>query len=66
MNDLTFQKRLNNGDGDDLIVIQNVEFEFRQDLRHYCLLCFFATVATASKRVTMITSTHNLPLSSLS
>ena len=53
---------------DDFIVIQNipVHIEFWQDLRHYCLPWgHWSTVATAYKKVTMITSTHILTLSSL-
>ena len=45
---------------DDLIVKQNVRFEFRQNQRHYCLYG-----CTALKNVTVITSTHNLLLSSI-
>ena len=38
--------------------MQNVVFESRQDLCQYCL----STVSTASKKVTIITPTHNLLL----
>ena len=40
-----------------ILVSQNAQFEFRQVLRHYCLL--------QSQNVTVITSTHNLALLSL-
>ena len=49
-----------------LIFLAKSSFRVRQDLRHYCMLWgHLRSVATASKEVTMISSTHNLPLSSL-
>ena len=54
---------------DGLMVMQNVQFKFWQNLCHYCLLHkkghLHCMVATASRKVTTINSTHNLPLSSL-
>ena len=54
---------------DHLMVMQNVQFKFWQNLCHYCLLHknghLHCVVATASRKVTTINSTHNLPLSSL-
>ena len=41
---------------DDLIVMQNVQFEFQQDL---LLAIWTSTVAGASRKVTMNTFTHN-------
>ena len=38
--------------------MQNIVFEFRQDLCQYCL----STVSTASRKVTIISPTHNLLL----
>ena len=46
--------------------MQNVHVKFWQDLLHYCLPWgHWSTVATAYKKVTMITSTHILTLLSL-
>ena len=51
---------------DDLIAMQNVRFEFRQiNIIIVCCKDIYRTVATAFKKVKMVTSTHNLPLSSL-
>ena len=48
-----------------ILVLQNVWFEFPQVLRHYCLLSGHLRSLLLQKKLTMITSTHNLPLSSL-
>ena len=43
-----------------ILVLQNAQFEFRQVLRHYCLLQSHLRPLNC-----VITSTHNLPLLSL-
>ena len=48
-----------------ILVLQNVWFEFPQVLRHYCLLSGHLRSLLLQKKLTMITSSHNLPLSSL-
>ena len=48
-----------------ILDLQNVQFEFRWVLRHYFLLWGHLRVTNTSKKVTMITSTHYLSLSSL-
>ena len=50
---------------DDLIVMQNEQFVFRQFLRHYCLQWGHLRLLLHTEKVAMITFTHNLPLSSL-
>ena len=53
---------------DDLIVMQNVRFWVSTksvNVINVCCMDIYRTVATASKKVKMITSIHNLPLSSL-
>ena len=53
--------------GDDFIVMQNIfmYIEFWQDLRHYCLPWGHLRSPLHAKKVTMITFTHILTLSSL-
>ena len=51
---------------DNLIVTQNVKFDFNKITCHYCLLWgHLQSLLHASKEVTMVLFTNNLPLSPL-
>ena len=47
------------------MVMQDVRFEFPQNKRQYSLLCGYLRLLLHPKKVKLISSTHNLPLSSL-